>query len=367
MTWTPLAGIRVLDLSGMLPGPFASQVLADLGATVIKVERPGAGDAMRSLQPHMYETVNAGKHSIALDLRDPDDHAVLRGLASDADILLDGFRPGVLDRLGAGFDDIAALNPRIIYVSMSGWGLDGPLAADPGHNGTFTARAGAVHLTGSGESPVEIPVPYADLAAALYAVIGVVATLRDPDREAVHLDVSLFASALAFMLPRIAEYVGAGATSAADIMERPANGVFACRDGAVVIAAVEDHFWESLCTALGLDDFRGRAGWDTYPGRSAAATEINSRIAAAVADRDRDDVVAHLRAQGIPVSPVLAPDEVHADEQVRHLGYLQPDRPLRSILPIRGVDLAAVDTVEELDASGAAIRAAGWAGVGQPL
>jgi len=363
MSWRPLEGVRVLDLSGLLPGPFASHVLSDLGATVIKVERPGSGDAMRTLQPEMFAALNAGKHSVALDLREPADNAVLRSLASEADILLEGFRPGVLSRLGAGFEDIKRINDRIVYVSLSGWGQDGPLASDPGHNGTFTARTGALHLNGPAGVPEEIPVPFADLAAALYSVIAAVAAIRDGNRTAVHLDVGLFSSALAFSLPRIAEYVGREATSAADVMERPANGVFACSDGYILIAAVEDHFWSSLCDALDLSDLSERPEYIHYGARKADAAAINARISQAVAGRGRSQLVAELRAAGVPVSPVIAPNEVHLDEQVRHLGYLEPGRPLRAILPIRGVDLDLDDEVESLDASGNDIRSRGWGAI----
>ncbi|MBX3093757.1 MAG: CoA transferase [Cryobacterium sp.] len=359
--WRPLHGVKVLDLTTMLPGPFASQILVDLGATVIKVERSPGGDAMRHIQPHMFESFNRGKSSIALDLKNPADVEVLLSLAAEADVFMEGFRPGVLERLGVGFAAISAKQPKVVYVSLSGWGQSGPLVNDPGHNGTFMARSGATFLTGEPSSPPgDAPVPVGDLGASLYAVIGILAALRDPHRTARQLDVSLFGSVLSFMTPRLAEYIGSEATSREDVMLRPANGVFAVADGYVLIAAVEDHFWGPLCRALGLDDLAADGELARYELRKARASELNERISRAVADRGRDELVDLLRAHDVPVSPVLSPVEVMSDAQVIHLGRLASDRPVRSFVPIDGVKLVEAGDTEPLDASGPAIRAEGW-------
>lgn len=359
--WLPLEGLRVLDLTTMLPGPFASQVLVDLGARVIKVERSPGGDAMREIQPHMFDAFNRGKASIALDLKNTTDVKLLLGLAAEADIFMEGFRPGVLDRLGVGFDAVATVQPEVIYVSLSGWGRSGPLASDPGHNGTFMARAGAAFLTGEPASPPgDSPVPTGDIGASLYAVIGILAALHDSDRTARHLDVSLFGSILAFMAPRLAEYLGSGAQSREDIMLRPGNGIFEVGDGYVHIAAVEDEFWRALCEVLGLDDLVDDAELSRYEGRKRRVAEINDRISRVVADRARDQLVADLRAKDVPVSPVLSPREVVLDPQVLQMGALAPGGAVRSFLPIAGVTLAEPAPVEVLDRSGPSIRSRGW-------
>lgn len=365
--WRPLHGVRVLDLTAMLPGPFASQVLVDLGATVIKVERPPKGEAMRTLQPFMFDIMNRGKHSIAVDLKSANDVELLLDLAVDADVVMEGFRPGVLDRAGVGFEAItraraAVGRPGVVYVSLSGWGQDGPLANDPGHNGTFVARTGATFLTGEpGAAPSDsFPVPLGDLGAALYSVIGILAALRTPEAAGVHLNVSMFASALNFMTPRLAEFAGTGAKTREDTMVRPANGVFACSDGYILIAAVEDHFWPALCSTLGLNDLASLDELRTYSGRFARVSEINERIGAQTAQRRRDDLVADLRESGVPVSPVLAPDEVAQDPQVRFYDFFPDAGDYRSFLPISGVHTYRPNDPTGFDSSGPAIRTTGW-------
>jgi crotonobetainyl-CoA:carnitine CoA-transferase CaiB-like acyl-CoA transferase len=358
--WRPLEGVKILDFTAMLPGPFASQLLADLGATVIKVERPPRGEAMRALQPHMFDAVNRGKHSISVDLKSPDDVELVLGLGAEADVVMEGFRPGVLDRLGVGFEAMRAQRPGILYVSLSGWGQDGPLADEGGHNGTFMARTGAVALTGEpGSRPHDaFPVPVADITGALYATVAILAGLRSPDPQDIHLDVSLFGSALAAMMPKLAEFEGAKATSRDDVMMRPANGTFPCADGDVVIAAIEDHFWAPLCGLLGLDELLERADLSDYRGRFAHTEEVNTRIAAATAPRARDELVAALATAGVPASPVLLPAEVPRDPQVQHLGFLAGG--LRAFLPFTGVTTTGARPVSGYDDGGAAIRGGGW-------
>src|SRR5690606_27158629 len=144
----PLHGIRILDLSWLLPGPFCTSVLADLGADVVKVESPGAGDYMRELVPDAFLAVNRNKRSICLNLKDPDGKALLLDLAKNADVLIEGFRPGVVDRLGIGYEDLKAQNPAIVYVSLSGYGATGPYSRRPGHDLNYLAVSGALSIPG---------------------------------------------------------------------------------------------------------------------------------------------------------------------------------------------------------------------------
>lgn len=364
----PLAGVRVLDFGTLLPVPFATQVLADLGATVVKVERPGTGDPLREYVPAMFTAVNRGKHSIAADLKDPGDVALLLDLVETADVVVEGFRPGVMDRLGLGFTALAERNPRLVHLSINGWGGDGPASGEAAHNENILATAGATHLTRTRTAPPTdaFPIPVADLSAALYSVIAILAALRDPDRTAQHLETPLIASTLAFMTPRLAEYLAKPEESREFMMSRPANGVYATGGGGhVVLVAVENHFWTGLCAALGRPDLAARPELAGYQGRFAAEREIAEAIEAALAPLTRDEAVSLLRAHGVPCTPVLRPDEITSDPQVRHLDLL-PDWPdVRAFLPVRGLAVRSAGGVPGLDADGEVLRAGGWpSGVG---
>lgn len=357
----PLAGVRILDLTSLLPGPFASQMLADLGATVIKVERPG-GDPMRHLSAGTFPVVNRGKHSIELDLRTEEDRVLAVELAIEADVLLENGRPGVTARLGLGFEALKESNPTLVYLSLSGWGQDGPAAGEPGHNGDYLARAGGTWLTGAPRTPPSeaVPVVYADLGAALYGVIGVLAALLEP-REARHIDVSLFATGHALLAPRFGEYVHKGMPSRDELLKRPAHGVFEASDGHyLTIAAVEDPFWFALCDLIGRPDLAAREDLRDYTQRTRHAAEIDAAVAAAFRTRPRDEWVVLLRERDVPVAPVLRPEEAVVDEQARHVG-IQPHWPdVRAFLPIAGLPLGAAQEVVTQDASGDLIRASRW-------
>lgn len=343
----PLAGLRILDLTSLLPGPFASQLLVDLGATVVKVERPG-GDPMRQLAPGPFAAVNRGKRVVELDLRDPADRRVAVDLAEEADALLESGRPGATARLGLGFEELSVRNPRLIYLSLSGWGQDGPAAREPGHNANYLARAGATYLTGEPGSPPSeaVPVAQADLGAALYGVVAVLAALREP-RRARHLDVSLYAASLSLLAPRFAEYVAKGMPSRDDLLRRPAHGVFEAADGQyLTIAAVEPQFWHALCHLIDRPDLAAREDLKAYDDRCRRADEVDAAVAAALRTRPREEWVDLLRAHDIPVAPVLRPEEAVADPQARHLGF-QPDWPtVRSFLPVTGFESASIESAE---------------------
>jgi hypothetical protein len=179
----PLAGLRVLDLSELLPGPYATSLLADLGAEVVKVERPG-GDNARAIVPDMVEALNRGKRSICIDLKTEAGRAVLRSLAERSDVLVEGFRPGVTRRLGVDYDRLSALNPRLIYASVSGYGASGPQALRPGHDLNYLSAAGVVGLTQRGGAPThDVNIPVADIAGSMFAVVSILAALAQRERD----------------------------------------------------------------------------------------------------------------------------------------------------------------------------------------
>ncbi|MFC5749540.1 CaiB/BaiF CoA transferase family protein [Actinomadura rugatobispora] len=316
---SPLEGTVVVDFSELLPGPFLTQNLADLGARVIKVERPG-GDNARHLSPGLFAMVNRGKEHRTADLKDPADRAAISELITHADVLVEGFRPGVMAKLGFDPAETLAACPRLVYVSVSGFGQSGPHAQEPGHDVTYAAHAGIVALAGApGGPPSWGPgVPVADLCAAMYGLSSVLAALHERERtgRGRHLDVSIRDCLAHWLNARLGPFHHAGATELheqrAMALRRPGYGTFTCADGtAIAVGAIEDHFYARLVQTLGLTDWAGPE-WASYAARHGAAEELNAAVAAALATRDSGAALAELSAAGVPVAPVLSPLEAVA-------------------------------------------------------
>ncbi|HEY1652206.1 MAG TPA: CoA transferase [Acidimicrobiales bacterium] len=302
MTAAFLSGLRVLDVSIWRPGPYATSLLVALGADVLKVEPPG-GDPMRQY-PGLFESINAGKRSVVLDLKDGDDRARALELVMEADALVEGFRPGVMARLGLDAETVRRANPAIVYCSISGYGQDDARASLPGHDVNYQAWAGA--LTPEGGSATMPQLPIADLAAGMSAAFGICAAVlgRQATGDGAHLDVSM-TDVLATWTGRTGgnEQNGdsdGGATSPAPV---PGYGLFATADDGQIALGVlsEQHFWSSLCGELGLGDVAGLS----FEERSARGSEVQRAVAAAIAGRRRDELVDALTAVAVPVAPVL--------------------------------------------------------------
>ena len=304
-----LEGLRVLDLTRYAPGPYCTMLLGDLGADVVKVEEPPIGDPTRAVPPAVGETsalfaaFNRNKRSIVVDLRSDDGAELVRRLASKADVLVEGFRPGTLGRRGLGPDALRKDNPRLVYCSVSGYGASGPLAERAGHDIDYRARAGLLAATrdGSGD-PVVGAAPLADMAGALLATVGILAALQARERtgKGQTVDVSLLESALALLsVPASRQLAQAGAW---DELSGgwPSYGVYRCRDGRhLAVGALEPKFWDSLCEAMGQGELKRRQ-WDR-----ARRSEIRAALARAFAERNRDDWVERLAAADACVEPVL--------------------------------------------------------------
>jgi alpha-methylacyl-CoA racemase len=296
-----LSGTRVLDLSIWRPGPYATSLLVPLGADVLKIEPPG-GDPMRHY-PGLFAAINEGKRSLELDLKDTDDRARALELAAQADVLVEGFRPGVLARLGIDEASVRALNPTVVYCSISGYGQHDPRALLPGHDVNYHAWSGALTPEG-GMATSNPPLPTADLAAGMTAAFGICAAVlgRVTSGEGASLDVS--------MTDVLSTWVGpAGARPAEDSADFtraapiPGYGLFATADGGQIALGVmnEQHFWASLCEALGL----GPVGGLGFDDRCRRGAELQDTVAGAIATRTRDELVDLLAAGGVPVAPVL--------------------------------------------------------------
>jgi alpha-methylacyl-CoA racemase len=297
MTAGMLAGVSVLDLSVWRPGPYATSLLSGLGADVLKVEPP-TGDPMRHY-PELFDAVNGGKRSIALDLKRPEDKDRVWDLAGRADVLVEGFRPGVMARFGLDAATVRASHPRLVYCSISGYGQQGERAQWPGHDVNYQAWAGS--LSPEGQLPDMPPLPIADLASGVTAAMGICAALlgRAHHGQGTFLDVS--------MTHVLATWTGAASTRSATSEPGPSAvpgyGLYATADQRQVALGVvnEDHFWAGLCTELALDQF---APLD-FAARSARGVAINQLVADAIATRERDDLVTALSLAGVPVAPVL--------------------------------------------------------------
>ncbi|HUV11423.1 MAG TPA: CaiB/BaiF CoA-transferase family protein [Acidimicrobiia bacterium] len=307
-----LAGIRVLDASIWRPGPYATQLLGDLGAEVCKIEPPG-GDPMRAF-PELFASLNGDKRSVVFDLKDDAHQSRARALADEADVLVEGFRPGVADRLGIGYDDVRATNPAIVYCSISGYGQTGPLRDVPGHDLNYQAYAGA--LAPDGGEPRESALPVGDLAGGAFAALAVCAAIvgRARTGEGERIDVS--------MTDVLATWTGAASNRLTGAEDRlaglPTYGTFATADGRHLTLGVitEQHFWEAVCDGLGLDDLRDVGLFD----RIDHAEVVRGRVAAAVAARPLDELLVAL--EGAPAAPALTRAEMLEHPQLVHRGLV---------------------------------------------
>lgn len=320
-----LSNVRVLDLSGTLPGPYCTLLLAHFGAEVIKVERPGAGDAMRDMDPWLHENLNRGKKSVALDMKSEEGQKTLRLLAGDADVVVEGFRPGVVERLGADYESLRAINPTLVYCSISGFGQDSPYRDRPGHDIDYMAISGALAMTGRvEEDPPEghvQKIPVSDFAAGLLAANAILAALAAEERESVYVDVSMTDLVMTWAALKSGHYFG-GARPRTPPVESH-YGVFRTKDGEhVALGVIEDHFWQRLCRYFGWDDFLEDPELGAYEDRNRHAERILPRLRAAVAERERGVLVEELLAMNVPCSPVQNWAEVAEDPHVRHRGLL---------------------------------------------
>ncbi len=296
-----LSGLRVLDLSIWRPGPYATSLLVPLGADVLKVEPPG-GDPMR-YYPGLFGAVNEGKRSIELDLKDAAGRSRALELATQADVLVEGFRPGVLARFGLDEAAVRARNPGIVYCSISGYGQHDPRATLPGHDVNYQAWSGA--LTPEGGSAEKVPpLPTADLAAGLTAAFGICAAVlgRITSGEGTYLDVSMTDVLATWTGPAGAGTAG-GPPADSVPAPTPGYGLFTTADGGQVALGVvnEQHFWANLCDELALGPVAA-LGFDE---RCRRAAELQEAVADAIARQPRDRLVARLVAAGVPVAPVL--------------------------------------------------------------
>jgi len=335
----PLEGITILDLSRVLACPFATQILAELGATVIKVEQPGSGDETRSYEPVVhgesgdvsayYLAFNRSKQSITVNLRSPEGQDLVRQLAASADVVLENFPVGTLRKYGLDYATLAALYPRLVYVSCTGFGMDGPYAGRKGYDTIFQAMGGLMSLTGErGGGPVKPGLPIADLSSGLWVAIGILATLlgRQKTDAGCHVDFSMLDGQVGLLSLAAARWFTLGEVPPRMGTEHPGripSAAFVCSDGKWVQITGSDQHWAPLCNLLGLE------AWATDPGlvrnadRVARREEVMARLSKAIAQLTREEVCRRCDAVGVPAGPILNVDEVLADPHVRARGMVE--------------------------------------------
>jgi crotonobetainyl-CoA:carnitine CoA-transferase CaiB-like acyl-CoA transferase len=338
----PLSHIRVLDLSRILAGPWAGQVLADLGADVVKVERPGAGDDTRGWGPPFLKdkagrdtrdagyflAVNRGKRSIAVDLADPEGQRIVRALAARADIVLENFKTGALAKYGLGYEDLSAVNPALIYCSITGFGQSGPRRDQAAYDFMIQGMSGLMSVTGEadgkpGGGPQKVGVPIVDIMTGMYAAIAVLAALarRQESGHGEHIDIGMLDVGVSFLANQAMNHLISGRTPRRAGNSHPniqPQDVFATRDGYLVLAVGNDDQFARLCEVLGRPDWAIDERFKTNAGRVRNNSILTPLISEVLMTRERDHWVRVCERVGVPCGPINTIPEVFADAQIKH-------------------------------------------------
>lgn len=322
----PLQHLTILDLSRVLACPFASMILAELGATVIKVEQPGAGDETRGFEPRLardsayFFACNRSKSSITVNLRSDGGRRIIRELAQQADALVENFPAGTLARQGLDYAALSSLNPRLVYVSCTGFGQSGPYAQKKGYDTVFQAMGGLMSLTGEkGGGPVKPGLPVADLTSGLWVAIAILAALsgREKTGRGAHIDFSMLDGQVSLLTLAAARYFALGEIPPRLGTEHPGrvpSATFRCADGKYAHITASDQHWPKLCEALEMGTV---PIYNSNAARVARREEVMAAITEAVAKLTRAELIAKLDAADVPVGPVNDVAEVLADPHVR--------------------------------------------------
>ncbi|KAK9527385.1 hypothetical protein VZT92_013952 [Zoarces viviparus] len=332
----PLEGVRVLDLTRVLAGPFATMILGDLGAEVIKVERPGAGDDTRAWGPPFvgaesayFLSVNRNKKSISVDLKHPRGAGVIQELAGVCDVLVENYLPGKLHQMCLGYEQLSRLNPRLIYCSISGYGQTGPQSQSPGYDSIASAVSGMMHITGpEGGEPVRPGVAMTDLATGLYAHGAVMAALLQRHRtgRGAHIDCNLLSAQVSCLTHIAANYLNSGkearrwGTAHESIV--PYQG-FTTKDGHLVVAAGNDKQFINVCNVLQLKELTNKPEYKTNTLRVQHREELLHTLSQRFLQEKTADWLRRFEGSGVPVGPINSIQEVFSDPQVKHNGLIQ--------------------------------------------
>jgi crotonobetainyl-CoA:carnitine CoA-transferase CaiB-like acyl-CoA transferase len=338
MTTGPLAGLRVLDLTRVLAGPWATQMLADFGAEVIKIEKPGDGDETRGWGPPFltnadgthgdaayFQSANRGKQSVCIDMSKPEGQGLLRQLAAKSDIVIENFKVGGLKKYGLDYESLKAVNPRLIYCSITGFGQSGPFAHRAGYDFMIQGMAGVMSITGEPDgSPMKMGVAFSDIFAGLHAVIGIQAALYHRERtgEGQHIDISLLDSQVAVLANQALNYLVGG-----KVPQRLGNAhpnivpyqTFETRDGHIIMAVGSDRQYTEFCRIIGAAHLAA-APYNTNRGRVENRATLIPLLQPFMKARSTTEWVAAFEAAAVPCGPINTIDQVFANEQVKARG-----------------------------------------------
>ncbi|MBI4240213.1 MAG: CoA transferase [Candidatus Rokubacteria bacterium] len=353
----PLQGLSVLDFSTNLSGPYCSMILGDLGADVIKVERPDGGDEARGMPPFVngqsapFMTFNRNKRSLTLNLKVPEAVDIALKLADRADALLENMKPGTLARLGLGHEVVSRRNPRIVYCSISGFGQTGPYRERGGFDLIAQGMSGLMSITGEEEGPpLRVPLPISDLCGGMFATIGILAGLAARERtgRGQRVDTSLLETPIALAVYEAAQYFATG-----EVPQRLGAGhrtsapyqAFRTKDGWITVGGAAQHFWVRLCRLLGLDHLVA----DPRFGSNADRVKHRKELAALLQERFERETSAHwldrLEAEGIPAGPIYTYDQVFADPQVRDREMaVEVEHPVAGRTRVLGIPIKLSET-----------------------
>jgi crotonobetainyl-CoA:carnitine CoA-transferase CaiB-like acyl-CoA transferase len=337
MSLLPLAGMRVVDVTTSIAGPYCAEILAALGAEVVKVERPDTGDDGRAWGPPfwdgesaMFLAVNAGKRSLAVSLADERGREAVLRLVDRADVLVQSLRPGLAERLGLGADALRERNPRLVYCSIGAYGHVGPLAKEPGYDALMQAAGGLISVTGEpGRPGVRVGSSLIDMGTGIWAALGIATALLERERtgQGSVVDTSLYETALAYIGYHLVGFLADGTVPTRQGTVFPMVApyqVFPTRDGELMVAGGNDRLFRLLCEALELPDLPDDERFRTNPDRVRNREELVALLSARLRERPTADWHARLTAAGVPAAPVADVADVASAEQTRALGLLQP-------------------------------------------
>ena len=353
----PLSGVRVIDITQVLAGPYAAYQLGLMGAEILKIETPGAGDWSRGngMLPDLnregmgltYLTQNANKKSLTLNLKAPEGLAIMKRLIESADVFIENFRPGTIERLGLSFEVVRAINPKIVYCSISAFGQDGELSHRPAYDHVIQGMCGIMKTTGGPNTgPQKVGAPYVDYATGLNAAFAIVSGLHETRRtgEAVHLDVAMLDSSMLLMASLVTGHLTAGwvpKPSGNEAWSQSASsGAFETADGLLMVAANNDRQFRALCAGLGRPDILDDVRWSTPQSRQENAASLRTELVEIFRSAGADEWEQALDAAGVPAARVRSLDEVLAEGQAQTRAFARAmrwDREPRDIhLPTLG-------------------------------
>ncbi len=331
----PLAGVLVADLTQNVAGPTCTQILGDMGAEVVKVERPGRGDDARAWKPPYwgdesatFMSVNRNKRSLAVDVKQPDGRAIVERLVSRADVFVQSLRAGAVSELGLGWERASSLNPRLVYCSVTAFGTEGPLADRPGYDPLMQALGGIMSVNGHpGQPPARVPVSIVDMGTGMWAAIAILGALRERDRtgRGANVTTALYETALAWSVFQMNQYFGTG-----EVPQPQGSGTamicpyeaFPTRDAWVMIAAGSDALFVKACEGLGVPGLPRDARFADNPARVANRAALFDALSAVTRALTSEEVLRRLQQAGVPCAPILTLDRVATEPQTEASGIL---------------------------------------------